>query len=173
MANTKKTGTLTHVTLAMDLSMSQPGFAVLALTSEGEPIILDKSYVKTNAKKSHGFRLSEINSEIERLLRTNTPTHIVREKAFSRFAQTTMTINKVVGVSDLVAYQVTELPVHEIAVTSVKKHVTGNGKADKAEVARAVIKRLRIDKPHYFANDDESDAVAVGLAYYIEKGMIE
>lgn len=164
-----------HVTLAMDLSLSQPGFAVLALSDvdgEPKPIILEASHVKTNAKKPHGYRLEEISEEIDRLIIEYNPDHIVREKGFSRFPAVTQTLFKVVGVSDMVTYRQTELPVVEIAVTSVKKLVTGNGKASKKDVEEAVRRILRIDQADYFANDDESDAAAVGIAYYVKKGLL-
>lgn len=165
--------TFQHVTLAMDLSLSQPGFAVLGITDEGKPILLEKSFVKTNAKHSHGRRLCDIEYEIKRLLIEYMPEHIVREKGFSRFPTVTQTLFKVVGISDKMAYLLADKEVHEIAVTSVKKLVTGNGKASKDEVERAVRETLQIEKPDYFANDDESDAVAVGIAYYRQKGLIE
>lgn len=162
-----------HITLAMDLSLSSPGFAVLAVTDDGEPILLEKSHVKTNAKKPHGFRLCEIGEEIERYIDAYDPKHIVRERGFSRFPATTQTLFKVVGVSDKIAYYHAGKVSHEIAPTSVKKLVTGNGKASKKDVEKSVIKRLRIDKSNFFDTDDESDAAAVGLAFMIQKGLIE
>ena len=168
--------TFKHVTLAMDLSLSSPGFAVLAVTDidgKDEPVILEKSHVKTDAKKTHGFRLCEIDNEIERYLTEYEPTHIVRERGFSRFPATTQTLFKVVGISDKAVYYHEGKDVHEIAPTSVKKLVTGNGKASKKDVEKAVIERLQIDKTDYFANDDESDAAAVGLAYLLQKGLID
>lgn len=183
--------TFKHVTLAMDLSLSQPGFAVLAITDDsspiiadrGKPILLEKSFVKTNVKKPHGYRLGEISDEIRRYMKEYDPSHIVREKGFSRFPTVTQTLFKVVGVSDLVVSEdYTHKTVHEIATTSVKKLVTGNGKSTKEEVAIATFKRLQIENTDdfYYVNtkgeriliDDMTDAAAVGLAYYKQKGLI-
>lgn len=172
-----------HELLAMDLSLSSPGFAVMAIY-EGKPIVLDSRVVTTNAKATHGARLAEISDEIEVLLWTYTPSHIVREKGFSRFPTVTQTLFKVVGIADYNVYDYSKMygvdePVHEIAVTSVKKAVTGNGKATKEQVADAVFKRLQIENTgEYYTKsgkliDDKTDALAVGLAYYIEKGLIE
>lgn len=168
-----------NTTLALDLSLSSPGFAVLANTSEGAPIILDKSYVTTSAKQSHGYRINEIRVEMDRLIDEYDPQHIVRERGFSRFPAVTQTLFKVVGMTDLVAHNHGLEPVSEIAVTSVKKLVTGNGKASKEDVAEAVFKRLRIDNTDEFYTprgkliDDLTDACAVGLAYYIAEELIE
>lgn len=157
----------------MDLSLSSPGFAVLGVTDEGDPLILEVSHVKTNAKKSHGYRLGEISEEIDRYITVYDPEYIVREKGFSRFPATTQALFKVVGISDLYAHMRTEKEIAELSPTTVKKVVTGSGKATKQDVEKAVKKILRIDKPDFFATDDESDAVAVGLAYMKRKGLVE
>ncbi len=165
--------TFTNVTFALDLSLSSPGFAILAVTETGVPIVLETSHVKTKVSKSHGYRLGEISEEIDRYITQYQPEHIVREKGFSRFAATTQALFKVVGVSDLYAHMRMDKVISEIPVTTVKKAVTGSGKATKDEVADAVRKILRLDKPDFFATDDESDACAVGLAYMYEHKLIE
>lgn len=163
----------TDITLAMDLSLSSPGFAVLAVF-EGKPIVLEVSHIKTNAKKSHGFRIGQIAEEITRLIMLYSPKHYVREKGFSRFPATTQAIFKVVGVADYVSYIFGKFEgsAVEIAPTSVKKAVTGDGKASKEDVAFAVHSILQLEDKEFFANDDESDAAAVGVAFYKQKGMI-
>lgn len=166
----------TNVTFCLDLSLSSPGFAVLATEHNGHhnvPIVLETSHVKTKSSKSHGYRLGEISEEIDRYITTYQPEHIVREKGFSRFAATTQALFKVVGVSDLYAQMRMDKIISEIPVTTVKKAVTGSGKASKDEVADAVRHILQIDKPDFFATDDESDAAAVGLAYMYEHKIIE
>ena len=165
-----------NITLAMDLSLSQPGFAILATEENGRgvaPIILEKSFVKTNANKSHGYRLGEISEEIDRYILEYNPEYYVREKGFSRFPNVTQTLFKVVGISDLYAWMRAEKEIHEIAVTSVKKLVAGSGKASKDDVQKAVIERLQIEQADFFSNDDESDAAATALAFYIQKGIID
>lgn len=164
----------TDIVLAMDLSLSSPGFAVLALF-EGKPIVLEVSHVKTTASKSHGYRLQQIAIEISRLITQYEPEHYVREKGFSRFATTTQALFKVVGVADYVTHQFAtqaEVRAEEIAPTSVKKMLSGNGKASKEDVAFAVHSVLQLEDKDFFANDDESDAAAVGVAYYMMKGLI-
>lgn len=156
--------------LGLDLSLSSPGFAVITL-EDGQPLVLETSHVRTNSKHSHGQRLSIIEAEIKRLIETYGPFEaVIREKGFSRFPAVTQSLFRVVGVSDLTLkdYKITE-----ISPTQVKKIVTGNGKADKAEVERCVRKMLRIDRLDYFVCDDESDAAAVVLAYLIDKGVIK
>lgn len=165
------------ITLAMDLSMSSPGFAAIAL-HDGKPIVLETSVIKTNPKSTHGERLVEIVVELEDLMHKYKPANLVREKGFSRFPQVTQTLFKVVGVVDMCAYTDLGLEVHEIAVTSVKKAVTDNGKATKEEVADKVFQLYQIDNTEeYFTPkgkliDDKTDALAVGYAFYKHNKLV-
>ena len=61
----------------------------------------------------------------------------VREKGFSRFPRETQALFKVIGVADLVAWQKKRAEYHEIAPTTIKKLLTGSGKATKEDVAAA------------------------------------
>lgn len=155
-----------HVTLAMDLSLNGPGFAVIAVEpTSNKPIILDVRSLVLTRHKAHGPKLQATTELLRNLLTTYKPQHLVREKGFSRFPATTQSLFKVVGATELTAYNEGYEVITEIAPTSVKKAVTGNGKASKEDVASAVVKHLQIEDVDYFANDDETDAAAVGLAY--------
>jgi len=61
----------------------------------------------------------------------------VREKGFSRFPHETQVLFKVVGIVDLAAWRQCKTQFEEIAPTTVKKLLTGSGKASKEEVAAA------------------------------------
>ena len=58
----------------------------------------------------------------------------------------------------------------EIAPTAIKKALTGSGKATKEEVAAALEKY--VGKLEYDV-DDLSDACAVGVAWLLQKNMID
>jgi crossover junction endodeoxyribonuclease RuvC len=156
--------------LGLDLSMSSAGIAVV-ITEDRKPLLKVAFRVKTNPKERHGQRLHKIAVGLRDVLREHAPFEtIVREKGFSRFANTTQTLFKVVGVSDFI---LRDYGIVEISPTSVKKLVTGDGKADKQAVEDAVRKIMQIDDSYIFESDDASDAVAVVLAYLIENGLID
>lgn len=67
------------------------------------------------------------------------------------------------------AWQTKELVFDEIAPKSVKKMVAGNGNATKDEVAAALGRHVGTQE---YECDDESDAVAVGIAWLILNGYI-
>lgn len=75
-----------------------------------------------------------------------------------------------IGVTDLYAWAYGEKEFDEIAPLSVKKSVTGNAKATKEEVAACL--EPYVGKLDYEC-DDESDAVAVGVAWLIQHKYIE
>jgi crossover junction endodeoxyribonuclease RuvC len=157
--------------LALDLSLSSPGFAVLSVTDR-IPTLVDVNHVKTNAKQTHGQRLAEIQAKLIAFISRHYPYDtIVREKGFSLHAATTQALYKVVGVIDLTFAD--DGQIREFSPTTVKKTVTGDGKADKVAVEIAVRRLLRLPPLFRFATDDESDAAAVGLTYLIAEGMID
>lgn len=153
--------------LAMDLSLSSPGFAVLVVNS-GVVDVVHHSHVKTNTKKSHGYRLMEIYQHMKNIyLEHPDINEVVREKGFSRFPTVTQTLFKVVGISDACAYKHGFDVVSEYSPTTVKKTITGTGKASKDDVAISI--NTYISTNIKFNNDDETDAVAVGLTHLIKK----
>ena len=111
-------------------------------------------------KKWHGQILSEIYDLITELAVDIVV--FVREKGFSRFPHETQALFKVVGVADLAAWRICHTEFVEIAPTTVKKLLTGSGKASKEEVAAAL--ERYVGKQRY-TTDDESDAVAVGITW--------
>lgn len=154
----------------MDLSLSCPAFAV-GYVEEGHIVIVHLSHVKTKSKDSHGTRLRLIFNHLEKVLDEFPDiNHVVREKGFSRHAVTTQALFKVVGISDLVANHFGHDVVTEIAPLTVKKLITGNGKASKEEVAENVCRFLSTQVN--FATDDESDAVGVLIAYALQKKLL-
>lgn len=119
-------------------------------------------------KKCHGQILGEIYNLIIEL--AVDVAVFVREKGFSRFPHETQALFKVVGVADLAAWKAYGTEFVEIAPTTVKKLLTGLGKAGKDEVAAALEKYIG---EQHFKADDESDAAAVGIAWLIRNSYIK
>lgn len=68
---------------------------------------------------------------------------------------------KMAGMADWFLWRVRE-EWHEITANAIKKYITGDGNAEKADVAAALEQYLG---PHTYACDDESDAAAVAIAF--------
>ena len=163
--------------LSMDLSLNLPAMAVMEIR-EGKPYVLNTYYVdnKKRTKATTAEKLSYISDQLIEIYSQHPDIkHIVREKGFSRFANTTQLLFRVVGVSDLIGWDIFHCKnIEELTPTTVKRFVAGNGKADKSEVEAGVRELLTPEQRDLnFYSDDVSDAVAVGLAYYIKKGLIQ
>ena len=70
-----------------------------------------------------------------------------------------------VGVTDLVLWDRTKKSFEQLAPKEVKLLITESGKASKIEVAEAL---PRIVGEIEYKTDDESDAVAVGVAWLLK-----
>ena len=165
-----------HVTiLSMDLSLNLPAFCVSEV-NDGIFTVLEVSHVDNKkGKYTTAEKLGRIYEHLKDIFQKYEKFDVVvREKGFSRYANTTQLLFRVVGVSDLIAFVEAGLKeVEEIPPTTIKTVVAGYSRADKQEVEEGVRELLQEhQKEMKFYSDDESDAVAVALTYAIKKGMI-
>jgi len=142
------------------------GVAVL----EGSALIYHGVEVFTRPRSRHQI-LSDGRTRMLRLMADFRPEAVVMEKVL--FANNQRTAILTVFVAEIVAtIKRNRVPLVQLAPSSVKKIVCGNGHADKGEVARSVVAHfpelsayLRQDrkwKNSFQAN--RFDAVAVGLS---------
>jgi crossover junction endodeoxyribonuclease RuvC len=151
--------------LGLDLSLTSPAFVVIDLI-DGVPKLVGTIRVKTSSKENHGYRLEQIRDALEGVLLMYGPFDgVIREKRVSPHQATAETLSKVVGIADLVLRDYT---IREMYPSTIKKIVTGNGKAEKEEVEQRVRELLSLPSDYRFASDDVSDAAAVVLAHLIE-----
>lgn len=165
--------------LAMDLSLSFPAYAVIDVVG-GKALVREIRYTDNKSKKAdklpHAKRLDRIAQDISQILIDYPDIDaVVREKGFSRYANTTQILFKVVGVSDLTVYTASGIDkIDEIPPTTVKLLLAGTGKADKKQVEEGVREHLvDLQKDIEFKTDDCSDAVAVGIAWMIKHGLFK
>lgn len=164
-----------HLILSMDLSLNLPAFCVAEINN-GIFTVLEVSHVDNKkGKLTTAEKLGKISWHLKNIFhKYGHFDAVVREKGFSRYANTTQLLFRVVGVSDLVTYDEMCLrEIEEIPATTIKTIVAGYSKADKQEVEEGVRKLLQEhQKEMEFYSDDESDAVAVALTYCIKKGLL-
>ena len=121
--------------LCADLSLRCPGFAVLRYEN-GKITVERLCHLNHRGQDCcHGEILAAIYDLIAEL--SADVAVFVREKGFSRFLHETQALFKVVGIADLAAWRQSKTQFEEIAPTTVKKLLTGSGKASKEEVAAA------------------------------------
>ena len=155
--------------------MKRPGFALLHYDGDTRTVSVVRTSVVNNKNKDkpHGQMLGENAKELRTYLEQSPDAILVREQALSmigKSAKTIMTLNKMVGVSDLYAWAFGQRVFQEVHPKTVKKWVSGYGLEEKDGVAAALEKYVG---PREYQFDDESDAVAVGVAWLIQNGYIK
>jgi len=164
--------------VAWDLSLSNSGFAVGEVIDRKLSIIeIGSIGTKRFARRSTGFRLNYIAKEVRAVYKKYDLDRVVKEQSFSNARiKATQQIFKVNGVWELMTYISDKEDFAEMANSTVKKELTGNGRADKKTVADAVLAEFRdiMGNPTIsFSNEDESDAVAILIAYCRKEGLID
>lgn len=161
--------------LSMDLSLNLPAFCVAEVIN-GQFKVLEVAHVDNKkGKLTTAEKLDRIALKLKDIFQKyNKFDYVVREKGFSRFANTTQLLFRVVGVSDLITIQEGGFKeIEEIPPTTIKTMIAGYSKADKDEVEVGVRKLLSEEQKNMkFYSDDESDAVAVALTHCIKKGLL-
>lgn len=164
--------------IAFDLSLSNSGYCIGEI--KGRTLfILEIGSIGTKrfAQRSTGFRLNHIAKEIKALFKKHDYDRVVKEQSFSNSRiKATQQIFKVNGVWELMTHLADKDDFSELTASTVKKELTGNGRASKEEVAEACLAHFRTimgDSTLKFNNKDESDAVAVLIAYCRKEGLID
>lgn len=168
--------------VAADLSLKRPGFCVMKIKrTEAETEIqkIDLYSVDNKSKtKPVGQILHEIAEKFNQIMESDAaiPTYYVREKSVNNYgfsarggAIARAAISEVVGVTDYLVWNKRN-EFEEIYPVTIKKTITGNGRAEKSLVA-SYLKRYVGDLD--YKNDDESDATAVAVAYLILNGELK
>ena len=117
--------------------------------------------------------LVEIGRELARYIKQDVGAIIVREKALDiihHSAKTVEVLHKVVGVTDLYAWWLKQSEFEEVPVKTVKSLVANDQNAEKDQVAAALTQFVGEQQ---YDCDDESDAVAVGIAWLIMNKFID
>ncbi|PSK96936.1 Holliday junction endonuclease RuvC [Haloactinopolyspora alba] len=147
--------------LGVDPGLTRCGLGVVE-GSPGRPLTLVAvDVVRTSADADLGERLLSIEQRVDEWLRSHAPDTLAVERVFSQHnVRTVMGTAQASGVAALVAAR-RGVPVVTHTPSEVKAAVSGNGTADKAQVAAMVTRLLRLDARPKPA--DASDALALAI----------
>lgn len=162
---------------ALDLAMGNTGVAIFDINT-GDLIkltsintsITNKTGIKKNPNHNNpnmimGIKLKHIQDVFLELKNEFPPEKIIIEQGFTRFNTATQVVFRVHGITHLTFYDIENI---YITPTEVKNTIYNHGKASKEDLSRIIKNRLGYN----FANEDESDAVALGLTYFIKNNII-
>ena len=147
---------------ALDLALGSTGVAIF--NDDGQHVWLQT--IDTKKVKSVPLKLVHIANELLKLEDDFAPKIIIIERGFSRFNRSTQQIFRVHGV---VNYIFANYPQIYIPPATVKKVVGGKGNINKDDLRKIINMEYPAIK---FKNNDESDAMAVGLAYFIQERIL-
>ncbi|MFS3129545.1 crossover junction endodeoxyribonuclease RuvC [Nocardioides sp. Bht2] len=132
--------------------------------SIGRPLtLIDVNVIRTSASEPIATRLVTIERGIDAWLEEYQPDAVAVERVFARSdVSTVMGTAQASGIA-LVCAARRGLPVAMHTPSEVKAAVSGNGRADKAQVGAMVTRILRLDAPPKPA--DAADALALAITH--------
>ncbi len=147
--------------LGVDPGLTRCGVGVVD-GAPGRPLhLVEVGVVRTGAELPLALRLLEIERELELWVARTKPDVVAIERVFSQQnVRTVMGTAQASAVAMLVAAR-RSIPVALHTPSEVKAAVSGNGRADKAQVAAMVVRLLRLEAAPTPA--DASDALALAI----------
>lgn len=149
--------------LGIDPGLNLTGYGCVDLRPRAvEPALVEGGVLRFKPRASMAFRLAQLHEDLTALVKELKPQHMVVEKLFTHYkhVRTGILMGHARGVVMLVGQQ-QGLELGELAVTEIKRAVTGNGHASKRQVQLAVMSQCGLDKPP--SPPDVADAIAIAL----------
>ena len=147
--------------LGIDPGSTVTGYALVD-RRRGRYHLVSAGVVKTHSKQEMGHRLREIHEGLAAVLTVHKPAVVSIEAIFRhKSSESALRLGQARGVALLAAAQA-NVPVFEYNAMTVKKSVTGNGRADKQQIKRAV-SMLTGESPELPL--DAYDAIAIAITH--------
>lgn len=147
--------------LGVDPGLTRCGFGVVEGVRGRSPVLLEVGVARTPAQLPLGERLLAVSDAVDAWLDRHEPDVVAVERVFAQHnVRTVMGTAQASAVAVLAATR-RGLPVVLHTPSEVKAAVTGNGRADKAQVAAMVTRVLHLDAAPRPA--DATDALALAV----------
>ena len=156
--------------LGVDPGLGITGYGVVE-TTRGNPRLVEAGVVR-GGRGSLEQRLLVIHEGIADAIASFQPTAVAIEELYSHYERprTAIVMGHARGVICLAAAQA-KLPVFHYAATQIKKLLTGNGRAPKAQVQLAVCQEFALAQAP--EPPDVADALAIALCHsFMEKNAL-
>jgi crossover junction endodeoxyribonuclease RuvC len=156
--------------MGVDPGLTRCGLSVIEGRGGRQVTALDVDVVRTPAGDPLQLRLLSISDVVEYWMDTHAPDVIAIERVFAnQNANTAMGTAQAAGVIALAAAR-RGIDVHFHTPSEVKAAVTGNGRADKAQVTEMVTRILKLQQKPTPA--DAADALALAICHCWRAPMI-
>lgn len=156
--------------MGVDPGLRTTGYAVLDV-STGRARLLEAGVVRSRAE-TLPERVKDIYDGIAEVVAAFKPDVMALEQLYSLYErpETAILMGHARGAIMLAAAQ-TGIPVVSYAATKIKKTMTGNGRAPKEQIQRAVQLELRL--PCLPEPPDVADAIAVAFCHFTEARLTQ
>ncbi len=153
--------------IGVDPGLQVSGYAVIEQIRH-EVKILDAGVIRVETKLTLGKRLRQIYQDILAILQENQPELMAVEELYAHYKhpRTAILMGHARGMFLLAAAE-QGIEVLDFAATRVKKSITGQGRASKEQIQRAVTSQLRLARIPRPA--DLADALAIAMCCLNEK----
>jgi len=156
--------------LGIDPGIARVGWAVIE-THIPEPVPISFGCITTEKNEKPEDRLSQIHTGIKVLCKKFHPDCMsVEELFFATNVTTAIGVGQSRGVI-LLAAAIAKIPVVSYTPLAVKRAITGDGSADKKQVASMVVRILKLAKAPRL--DDTADALAIAMTHAYSYKMKE
>jgi len=159
--------------LGIDPGTATTGYGFVNVV-KGKPITREWGLIETDKNGDPEKRLLRIYEESLSILKLHKPDALAIERVFfATNAKTAIRVGQAIGVMMLASAKA-KVPVYEYAPGTIKKMITGSGRAVKKDVQIAVrkilgnhVKSKKHQKTHF---DNAADALAVALTHIMKEG---
>ena len=164
------------IILGIDPGTATSGYGLLEIKSTSYEAV-SWGLVETSKDKEPEKRLANIYEQMLEIIRENKPDVMVIEKLFfATNAKTAIRVGQAQG-AILVAAAESKIGVFEYAPGTIKKVISGSGRADKKMMQQSVRKflgaKVRSEKKKRTHFDNAADALAVALCHAIREKLID
>jgi crossover junction endodeoxyribonuclease RuvC len=162
------------IVLGIDPGTATTGYGVVKINGDNSMLAVEYGLIETSKDTGAGARLMKIYDELVlEVIKSHKPDVFVIEKLFfATNAKTAIRVGQAQGAMLLAAARY-NLPVYEYSPMTIKKVLTGNGRADKGMVQKSVRKHLgagvrkkKGEKTHF---DNAADALAVAICHVLKE----
>ncbi len=163
------------IILGIDPGTATTGYGLIEINNKKLSVV-NYGLIETDKNHNTGRRLKNIHTEMRSIIKKYTPDVVAIEKIFfATNAKTAIGVGQAQGVMLLCAQQ-QNTDIYEYAPGTIKKAITGDGKADKKLIQKHIRKylgggvRSKIRQKTHF--DNSADALAVAICHAINSNFI-
>ncbi len=164
---------LPMILLAIDPGFEKIGYALFEKKSKSgnDFAYLASGLIKTHKSQTTEHRISEIYSQLQAIIKEYKPEKLIMEQLFFfKNQKTVIGVAQAQGAIMLLSAQ-EHLQLIFLTPLQIKQIITGYGNADKKSVYKMIT--LLLKQKIEVKDDDQSDAIACGLAYcYMNEDLV-